>query len=181
MDKQSIGRVLWNFLTLPNRREGMAPSLRVPIYRAFFLYTPYIPLLCRGLTRCSERPGVSVYVAHRLHSHPASFRKVEVAGTRFRLAAGRRKVWAVGFCFLPTSMRCAVLRSCIFLWSLSVGLYRTVQVQSDLIGWSYASSEMAAAFCLTVTAYRRVDTRRLPIFGSVQAQLQPFPESVWPC
>jgi len=120
-------------------------------------------------------------VAHRLHSHPASFRKVEVAGTRFRLAAGRRKVWAVGFCFLPTSMRCAVLRSCIFLWSLSVGLYRTVQVQSDLIGWSYASSEMAAAFCLTVTAYRRVDTRRLPIFGSVQAQLQPFPESVWPC
>merc|ERR1712224_431937 len=114
--------------------------------------------------------------------NPASCLIVEVAGPRFRLAAGRRRVWAVAFCF-SAYVHAVCYFAQLHLWSL-LALVCTVPystVQFDLVGWSYDSPVMAAAFCLTVTAYRRVDTSRLLIFGSVQAELKPFLEVMWPC
>ena len=74
---------------------------------------------------------------------------------------------------------CSFAQLVAYVESPRVNLYRTVQF--NRIGWPYDSPEMAAAFCLTVTEYLRVDTSRLPLFGSKQAKLQPFPEVMWPC
>lgn len=119
--------------------------------------------------------------SHRLHSHPASCLIIEVAGT---VSIGGRPQVSLGGWFLFFRLRpCGVLFcavSCICgVSERQLVPYSTVQF--NLIGWPYDFPEMAAAFCLTVTEYLRVDTSRLPLFGSEQAKLQPFPELMWPC
>jgi len=121
-----------------------------------------------------------VCTSHRLHSHPASFATVGYRnGFDWRQAAGQIGRLVFVFRLRPCGVLfCAV--SCICGVSTRQFVpYSTVQF--NRIGWPYDSPEMAAAFCLTVTEYLRVDTSRLPLFGSKQAKLQPFPEVMWPC
>lgn len=186
-NEQSIGTVLWNVLTRP-RSDGREPDdgywrmgVRTACERRStepFLYQPSRCFVAHCAMLGEAR---RVCTSHRLHSHPASCLIIEVAGT---VSIGGRPQVSLGGWFLFFRLRpCGVLFcavSCICGVSERQFVpYSTVQF--NLIGWPYDFPEMAAAFCLTVTEYLRVDTSRLPLFGSEQAKLQPFPELMWPC
>merc|ERR1711924_359143 len=90
--------------------DGSA-RLRVPIHRAFFCTNPSAAL--SHTLRCSGRPEGCEYFTQASQSSSILFNgRLQEQSFDWRQAAG--KFGRLVFVFPPTSMRCAILRNCIF-------------------------------------------------------------------